>query len=414
MRRLPDAKAAISGHYDLIVVGFGYAGAVCAIEAAGEGLEVLLVEKMPTPGGISVCSGGGCRIATNAASAFSYLRATCNGSTPDPVLAAFAEGMTQIEDRMRAFGEPFGVGLASIEYPGNYPFDGFLDLGFVQFAPTEKIDTRTLYPHVRGLRGGARHFKILQDTVAANSKITVRLATPAKRLVKDAGGRVCGAVLHSNGNDEVVVSRRGVVLACGGFENDDQMKQDFLQGRDILSAAYLGNTGDGIRMAQDAGCSLWHMWHYHGTYGLRHPDSAAYPLGIRLARLTDWVPSLPYPENMCMPWILVDQGGRRYMNEYPPYLHDIGHRPMELFDSTTMKFPRIPSSILFDEEGRKCGAIATPTYNDDSFSLDWSEDNLAEVESGILKRADSIQDLASQLNLELALSLQAKIQMASL
>ena len=77
---------------DVVVVGYGYAGGIASIEATDAGADVLLLEKMSHPGGISICSGGGLRTAANAESAFSYLKATCGGQTPDPVLKAMARG----------------------------------------------------------------------------------------------------------------------------------------------------------------------------------------------------------------------------------------------------------------------------------------------------------------------------------
>ena len=44
---------------DVIVVGFGAAGGISAITAHNAGAKVLLIEKMPHPGGISILSGGG-------------------------------------------------------------------------------------------------------------------------------------------------------------------------------------------------------------------------------------------------------------------------------------------------------------------------------------------------------------------
>ena len=44
--------------FDVVVVGFGFAGGVSAIEAHDAGAKVLIVEKMPDPGGISICSHG--------------------------------------------------------------------------------------------------------------------------------------------------------------------------------------------------------------------------------------------------------------------------------------------------------------------------------------------------------------------
>ena len=67
------------------------------------------------------------------------------------------------------------------------------------------------------------------------------------------------------------------------------MQRQFWQEKPVLNAAYMGNTGDGIRMAQDVGAALWHMWHYHGVYGFKHPDPG-YPFGIRPKRLPDWIP----------------------------------------------------------------------------------------------------------------------------
>jgi succinate dehydrogenase/fumarate reductase flavoprotein subunit len=79
--------------FDVIVVGFGYAGAIAAIEAHDAGASVLLLEKEPDPGGISVCSAGGLRIARNAEDAYAYLTATNAGTAPEPVLCQLAQGM---------------------------------------------------------------------------------------------------------------------------------------------------------------------------------------------------------------------------------------------------------------------------------------------------------------------------------
>ena len=33
-----------------------------------------------------------------------------------------------------------------------------------------------------------------------------------------------------------------------------------------------------------------------------------------------------------MSWIFLDRDGRRFMNEYEPYMQDTGHRPLEFYD----------------------------------------------------------------------------------
>jgi succinate dehydrogenase/fumarate reductase flavoprotein subunit len=83
--------------FDVVIAGFGFGGGFAAIEAARLGAKVLICEKMPQPGGVSICSGGGVRCATNADDAFAYLKATNAGTTPDDVLRVLADGMATAE-----------------------------------------------------------------------------------------------------------------------------------------------------------------------------------------------------------------------------------------------------------------------------------------------------------------------------
>ena len=380
---------------DVVVVGYGYAGGIASLEAKDAGAEVLVLEKMAKPGGISICSGGGLRTASNRESAFAYLKATSGGMTPDPVLMAMAQGMTEVPAYMEELAKINGAEVGSIFYPGNYPFSGYKDLGFSVYRSIPGFDPLAYYPHVRGLRGGARNFKVVEDNVRRRG-IQVFTKTAVKRLVIAPDRRVVGVLAERNGNVSHIKARRGVILCCGGFEADEDLKRQFWPGTGILSAAFRGNTGDGLRMAQDAGAALWHMWNFHGSYGLKHTDPN-YPFGIRLIRLPDWVAGYPFPENMRMIWIVVDQSGRRYMNEYPPYAHDVGHRPMQVYDTESQSHPRIPSYLIFDEEGRKMYPVAMPTFNDTEIFYQWSEDNLAEVASGILSRAGSMEEMARKI-----------------
>ena len=97
-----DRRIPAHDSFDVIVAGYGFAGGAAAIAAHDAGSRVLLLEKMSIPGGISICSGGGLRVATDADRAFEYLRATNDGTTPDDLLRAFAIEMTQLEERLRA------------------------------------------------------------------------------------------------------------------------------------------------------------------------------------------------------------------------------------------------------------------------------------------------------------------------
>jgi succinate dehydrogenase/fumarate reductase flavoprotein subunit len=365
--------------FDVIVIGFGYAGAVAAIEAHDAGASVLLLEKEPDPGGISVCSAGGLRIARSAEEAYAYLAATNAGTAPQPVLRRLAEGMIGLADYVRHLGAATGAVVSVRDHVANYPLPGTDTFGFVYVEQVPGFDAAREFPSVRGAADGARLFKVVLEEVRRRAGITVRLATPAERLLR---GRAGIAGVRAAGR--AIAARRGVVLACGGFEGDTQMQRQFWQIKPVLSAAVRSNTGDGIRMAQDVGAGLWHMWHFHGSYGFRHPDPQ-FPFGIRLKRLPDWVPGRGLREDVVMSWILVDRHGRRFMNEYEPYMQDN---------------PRIPSVLIVDAEGRKRYPLAAPTWHDAAVAERWRGTSPADMDEAILTKAATIASLAQAMELD--------------
>jgi hypothetical protein len=63
----------------------------------------------------------------------------------------------------------------------------------------------------------------------------------------------------------------------------------------------------------------------------------------------------------------------------------------------TQRFPRNPAFMVCDEEGMY--SLGKPISNDEGVRYMWSEDNIHEVELGILKRSDSLSGLAHDLAL---------------
>ncbi|HKD30004.1 MAG TPA: FAD-dependent oxidoreductase [Xanthobacteraceae bacterium] len=382
--------------FDVVVVGFGFAGAFSAIHAADGGCRVLLAEKQAMPGGISICSYGSMRCARDADDAFTYLKATNAERTPDDIIRMLAEGMTKIEQEIRDLAQVNGAKVGVRRNGGNYPFPGhdtFYDANIVEVPGFD--DAQALYPHFRGGRSGSgwRVLKVLEDNVARRD-IEVRCAFMAERLIATGDREVLGVCFRDqNGRVIAVKARRGVILACGGFESNAEMKAQYWEKAPVLPVATTANTGDGIRMAQDIGAALWHMWHYHGAYGFRYPNPKI-PLALRVKRLPDWFPGREAAATARMCWIVVDRDGRRYMNEYPPYAQDTSHRPMEYYDPARQIFPRIPSYLIFDENGRKLYAVGQAIYNAAGLHFEWSEDNLREIELGIIKKADTLEELA--------------------
>ncbi len=386
--------------FDVVVVGYGFAGGVSAIEAARSGARVLLIEKMPDPGGISICSHGAICSTREPAKALEYMRATNAGRTRDDVLQAFTRGMSEVEAYFRDLASICDAEIFVRERGGNYPFPGADAFYYTQVERIPNFDASQTYPNVRGRPSGPLVFKILQDNVA-RLPIEVRLSTKAKALIADSDRQVCGIVIEGKGGERRVKAERGIVLACGGFEANEEMKRQYWQMKPVFGAASVGNTGDGIRMAQQLGAQLWHMWHFHGSYGFRHTDPD-YPYAIRTKRFPDWIPGKEHLAVVQTAWILVDKRGQRFMNELPPYVQDQGARHLEYFDSVTQTFPRIPAYLIVDEAGRRRYPLGNPTYNDRNMSFTWSRDNLKEVELGILKKAATIEELADKIGCDRA------------
>ncbi|WP_246226036.1 FAD-dependent oxidoreductase [Chelativorans xinjiangense] len=383
-----------SSDIDVVVVGYGYAGAAAALSAASSGARVLLLEKAATPGGISICSGGGVRAATDEDNAFAYLKATCAGKTPDPILRRLAEGMVRMRETLTGFARVNGAVVAQRVYPGNYPLPGTGSLGSMFIESIPNFDPAVSYPHVRGsAENGALLFKVMEDNVSANTdKIEVVTNCAARRLRRTDSG----ALQLELAGGTTVAPRGGIILACGGFEADAELQAQYWPGGPALPCGYRHNTGDGLRMAQALGAGLWHMWHYHGSYGYRLPDPS-YPYGIRVKSLPNWW-SIDNPHIPKMVWILLDCYGRRFMNEYEPYGQDTGHRPLAHFDPATQSYPRKPSYLVTNEAGRLLYPLGRPIRNDPEVSYEWSRDNSREIASGLFRKAATVEELASLID----------------
>ena len=189
--------------YDVVVVGYGFAGAVTAIEAADHGAKVLLVEKMPDPGGLSICSGGAVRCADDADDAFAYLKATNAGTTPDDVLRVLAEGMVEAESYVeRLIEEVEGASLKATEFAGkrggNYPFPGWETFYHTQIEVPPGFDRLEHFPNVRTRpsSGGPGMFWVLNANIERRN-IDVRVNSPVTRLIRAADNELRGVVIET-------------------------------------------------------------------------------------------------------------------------------------------------------------------------------------------------------------------------
>ncbi len=387
---------------DVVVAGYGFAGAVTAAVAKDAGAQVLILEKGPYPGGCLNVGGANVFCASDARKAMQYLTAIQGGRVEEELTRVFAEHLTENEEFLRGmarvngariqpvhntmwYSSGYGSEPVSVDYSGSYPYPGADGLYKMGVGEVPGFHGHPWVPGA-GAGPGMRLIKLFIDNVESR-RIEVSFSTAAKRLVTDDQGQVVGVIAEKDGKESRIKTRRAVVLATGGFEQNAWMHHQYLQGKPFISVGPLTNTGDGIKMAQKVGAALWHMWHVHGSYGYKwhgHPVGLRHPFGG--ARNL----------NRRMPWIVVDKFGSRYMNEYQPCPQDTNHRAMEIFDPDLPGYPRIPSYLVFDEKGRTWGPIATPRHFVD-FPYTWSHDNQVEIDQGWIVKGASLRELAVRI-----------------
>ena len=371
---------------DVVVVGAGGAGLVSAINAHDAGARVIVFEKMPTLGGITILAGGGIKAVTDVEGAIEYLTHTQGGRVGDDLIRTFAQGLYELRGYLDELAKVNGATIErrAGDHEGIYDFPGRQSIISLNVTDIPGFSGYSWTYTGKNL-DGQRFFKLLLDNVEQRG-IPIETNAPVRSLITGANGEVLGVWAELNGERIAVKAEKAVILASGGFEFNEKMKKEFFEATPVYSMGNPGNTGDGIRMAQKAGAALWHMWHFHGSYGFKFADFGA---AFRIS------PSGARNSNRPISWILLDRGGKRFMNELHPACQDTAARPLGFFDPDRLEYPRIPATMIFDETGRKLGRIANPLTSHPEHRYVWSEDNLAEIDRGWIKKYDSLADLAA-------------------
>jgi 3-oxosteroid 1-dehydrogenase len=378
--------------FDLVIVGSGAAGLTAALTAAVRGLRAVVIEKTEYFGGSTARSGGGVWIPGNSVLrsagisdtpelARAYLAHVAGEAVPESLRNAFLEHGPAMLDLVLA-NTPVGFDWVPNysdyypEAPGGRPggrsvepalLDGRVlgaELAHLRppYLPAPAGITVT-QANYRWMSLGTSHPRAIWTTARvtgrmivtkvrkrqllsmgqalvaglraglAKADVPVWLNTPMTGLLIE-DGRVTGVQVTRHGEPVVVRASRGVLLATGGFEKNEEMRQRYQRAPIGIdwTVGSPGNTGEGILAGEAAGGVLELM-----------DDSW-------------WGPSIPLPRGpvFCLAErslpgsIFVNAAGERFMNEAAPYV-DAVHA---MYDKHTEDNPHIPCWMITDQRYR--------------------------------------------------------------
>ncbi|RDI32527.1 succinate dehydrogenase/fumarate reductase flavoprotein subunit [Rhodococcus sp. AG1013] len=419
---------------DLLVVGAG-TGMAAALTANELGLSTLIVEKTKYVGGSTARSGGAFWLPDNPIlreagagdsreRAETYVRSVVGGTAPaergtafvenssatvellqrtTPMKFFWAEGYSDYHPELpggSAIGRtcecrPFDASVLGAERPRLRP--GLMEapmpmpttgadykwMNLMARVPTKGIP-RVVKRLAQGVGGLAlrREYMAGGQALAAGlfagvvrAGVPVWTETELVRLVTE-GDRVTGAVVAQGGREVTVTARRGVVLAAGGFDHDMAMRHKYQSEQlgDHESLGAEGNTGDAIRLAQEVGA----------TTGLM--DQAWWFPAV--AALPGRPPTVMLAERSLPGSFIVDQAGRRFINESIDYM-SYGQKVLERERAGD---PVESMWIVFDQKYRNSYIFAAGLFPRQPLPESW-------YKAGIAHQASDAAELARKVGL---------------
>ena len=378
---------------DLVVIGSGAASMAAALTASVEGLETLVLEKQQYWGGSTAISGGGIWIPNShlmhergyhdsEEEVRTYFRHTVGERVPQEKQEAF---IRRAPEMLRYFtclphmkfritdgfcdyyperlggsqggrsmeAEAFSGALLGKVFDEMHPPRFRIPMELVVGSVNEgkvistlvahpgRINrlatffTRNLYGKLTGKRyvgmGAALACRLRMELL--ERKVPLWLNANVQELVMESGA-VTGVVVRHEGKTVTIRARRGVVLAAGGFEWNQALRERYQKGpvNSSWSAGSHGNTGEILQMAIDRGAAVDLM-----------DDSWGMPVIFLLGQ------SWPLVLDRCYPGSLIVNGnGERFLNEACPYV-DYDHTTREL---ALQGQPTIPAFFIMDSRNR--------------------------------------------------------------
>ena len=400
---------------DVIVIGFGSAGACAAIEAHTSGAEVILLEKQPEDRHYSNSrmSGGGYHSPSpegNFQALKAYAKAMFSGDNLPHNLEGeqpeFADELAELWATYAPQNDPFMRSLDPLyrtvtTYGASFTeFPGAAESGYAvvkstrcgpRSAPDEADSSGRSKDAAKTQKQSGEAFHECLLTGLQSRQIPIHYSTPAQSLVLHDDGAVIGVEALRGERRITYHARRAVIITSGGYEYNIRMRKAFLEGPGIDGWAFYGspaNTGEGIRMALRVGAALSKIGSIAGRVICAIPERRH---GLKIGLSTTGVGK---PNE-----IVVDNHGRRYAGERRITMDPsryIFYKEALQFDTVTLTYPRIPSWMVFDSTLFQKGPIvivAAAAYN----GIDWGRDNMNALRNGWILQGATIDELASRI-----------------
>ncbi|WP_297819005.1 FAD-binding protein [uncultured Lactobacillus sp.] len=242
--------------YDVVVIGFGGAGASAARFAADNNAHVLLLDAAPqgSEGGNTRYAGGAFAWGDDFNKLRNYYKQTYFPFNYDSkALNTFIENVMKMKEYAKKY---FDINAKAT---GRRPKG--------EYHEYQDADSMQSQSMTQGMYNGG-FWKLLRKKVYERlDKIDVWFESPALHLVQDPVDKtIVGVQVNRKGQNRNIAAKNGIILSCGGFENNQEMVQNFLGQGSLAPIGTLYNRGKGIDLAIEAGARLWHMSNYdsHG------------------------------------------------------------------------------------------------------------------------------------------------------